>query len=71
MLWNPEDSHIEGHRRASGGSSSGPAWKDIKFVSPEQVPEITQALLDRKYDETSIRGILGENWLRVSRQVWH
>lgn len=70
-LWNPEDSHIEGHRRASGGSSPAPAWKDIKFVSPEQVPEITQALLDRKYDEKTIRGILGENWLRVARQVWH
>ena len=70
-LWNPEDAHIDGHKRASGGSSAAPAWRDIKFVEPEQVPEITQALLDRKYDEKTIRGILGENWLRIARQVWH
>jgi membrane dipeptidase len=70
-LWNPEDAHVDGHKRASGGSSAAPAWADIKFVEPEQVPEITQALLDRKYDEQTIRGILGENWLRLARQVWH
>jgi len=32
-----------------------------KIRSPEHVPEITQALFDQKYDETSIRGILGKN----------
>ncbi len=70
-LWNPVDAHVEAHKHASGGSSEAPAWADIKFVEPEQVPQITQALLDRKYDEKTIRGILGENWLRVAKQVWH
>ena len=37
---------------------------------PEAWPRITQALLDRGYDEAAIRGILGENFLRVAGQVW-
>ena len=42
----------------------------IKFVPPEQLPELTAALLQRGYKETDIRGILGENMLRVARAVW-
>jgi len=34
------------------------------------VPRLTQALLDRGYGESEIRGILGENFLRVAREVW-
>jgi membrane dipeptidase len=40
------------------------------YVDPEAWPRITQALLDRGYDEAAIRGILGENFLRVASQVW-
>lgn len=43
---------------------------DIKIAQPEQLPEITEGLLKRGYSEVDIRGVLGENWLRVARDVW-
>ena len=67
--WN-EERHVEGHRLASGGKSEAPRREDIKCVKPEGLPPLTEALIDRGYGETEIRGILGENWLRVARQVW-
>ena len=41
-----------------------------EMIAPEQIPAITEALLRRGYPESAIRGILGENLLRVARQVW-
>jgi len=40
------------------------------FVQPEQLPQLTEMLLKKGYAETAIRGILGENFLRVAREVW-
>ena len=40
------------------------------YVPPEEAPRLTQALLDRGYNEADIRGILGENFMRVARDVW-
>lgn len=42
----------------------------IKCFPPEQLPAVTEELLRRNYDEGSIRGILGENLLRVADEVW-
>lgn len=42
----------------------------IKFVAPEQLPELTEVLLRRKYSEDDIRKILGGNLLRVAEAVW-
>ena len=63
-------SHDEGYRRASGGKSEAPRFEDIKYVEPEGLPPLTEALIARDYSEGDIRRILGENWLRVARQVW-
>lgn len=43
---------------------------DESQVLPQDAPAITAELLERGYGEQEIRGILGENWLRVCRAVW-
>ncbi len=42
----------------------------LSFVEPEQFPEFTELLYQKGYSEQIIRGILGENFLRVAKQVW-
>jgi len=42
----------------------------IKFMTPEQFPEIAEGLLKRRYPENAVRGILGENFVRVAGAVW-
>jgi membrane dipeptidase len=42
----------------------------IKFVPPEALPDVTEEVLRRAYSEHEIRCVLGENLLRVARQVW-
>lgn len=44
-----------------------PPWP---FVKPEQMPRLTEILLQGGYTDDDVRGVLGENWLRVARQVW-
>lgn len=52
-------------------SANGNYTSMTKFVQPEQLPELTDAMLGYGYNEQAIRGVLGENFLRVAREVWH
>ncbi len=40
------------------------------FFQPEQLPELTEVMLANGYSDQAVHGILGENFLRVARQVW-
>ena len=42
----------------------------LAFVEPEQFPEITELLYKKGYNEQTIKGILGENFMRVAQKVW-
>ncbi|MBI1777547.1 MAG: membrane dipeptidase [Proteobacteria bacterium] len=44
-----------------------PPWQ---FVQPEQLPEVTEALMKLGYGERDVRGVMGENFLRVAAAVW-
>lgn len=48
-----------------GGGDQYPADGYIDFAPPSMLQEVTDELIRRKYDEDEIRGILGENYLRV------
>jgi len=47
-----------------------PAGEKFPYLGPDQLPATTEGLLRLGYKEVDIRGILGENFLRVARQVW-
>ena len=47
-----------------------PNWPGCHYAKPAQIPELTQAMLDRDYGEDAILDILGRNYLRVYGDVW-
>ena len=42
----------------------------IEMIRPEQLPEIADKLIKLGYADEDVRLILGENHLRIARQVW-
>ena len=45
-------------------------YHDVKFAKPDAIPHIVEGLLAKNYSDEQVKGILGENFLRVCRQVW-
>jgi membrane dipeptidase len=46
------------------------AGMPMAFASPAQLPDVRTALLERGHSEDDVRGIMGENFLRVAEEVW-
>ncbi len=44
-----------------------PPWQ---YYPPEGLPRLTDAMLAKGYADDDVRGVLGENFLRVAAQVW-
>jgi len=42
----------------------------MKVSTPEQIPELSERMLQAGYAEADIALILGGNWLRLAREVW-
>jgi membrane dipeptidase len=48
-----------------------PPWANIpELETPALMPNLTKALLEAGFNEQEVKGILGENFLRVFGQVW-
>jgi len=45
--------------------------RHTKFVQPEQIQEVVELMCRNNYSDNEIRGILGENFFRVCKQVWN
>ena len=70
-VYDPEATYYWGLAQAGGElPKSGNYSVDMPMVQPEQYPEITQELLNLGYKDEDVCKVLGENWLRVSSEVW-
>ena len=47
-----------------------PDWPGVHYAQPTQLVELTELMLGAGYGETAIRGILGQNLMRVCGAVW-
>ncbi|MGW6793673.1 dipeptidase [Streptomyces chartreusis] len=45
-------------------------WDRMEFIEPERLPAIAAEMISREYSDEAVRGILGENFLRIARNVW-
>ena len=45
-------------------------WPEINYTVPEELPRLTEKMLNHGYEDAVISGILGGNWLRLAQQVW-
>ena len=70
FIFDGED-ELEAMAAANPGMfPNAPHGDDFAMVLPEQISQLTQLMQQAGYPEAAIRGILGENYLRVVNQVW-
>jgi membrane dipeptidase len=50
--------------------AQNPDWPGFRYSRPEQLPGLTELMLQHGYTEVEIRKVLGENLRRVCRAVW-
>lgn len=71
---NWDDSYVEWLRSGrwrppAGAPASWPSWPHW-FTGPEDFPRLTEGLVAAGLDEPTLRGVLGENWLRLFDEVF-
>ncbi|WNK00933.1 dipeptidase [Thalassospiraceae bacterium LMO-JJ14] len=64
------DKTIAAGRWRSDAYPPPPHYYPEGIETPRTLSALTARLLERGYSETDVRKILGENWLRVYRDVW-
>jgi membrane dipeptidase len=47
-----------------------PDWPGVHYAHPQQLVELTALMLGAGYDQSAVRGVLGENLRRVCSAVW-
>lgn len=47
-----------------------PGMNTAEMIEPEAIAEIAEGLARKNFGDEQIRGILGENWLRIATRVW-
>ena len=69
-IFNRQDLHQAAYLPALGGRSIGPDWQWVRHFEPLDMPYLTEAMLKHGFSEMEVRGVLGENIMRVAKQVW-
>ena len=70
---NWDEGYVEwlrsGHWRPPGDTATWPEWPQW-FRGPADFPRVTEGLVAAGLDEDAVRGVLGENWLRLLDDVF-
>jgi len=61
----------EGDENRRRNPSLYPSGLDNRMLEPESLRAIIEGLARTDLSDAEIRGIIGENWLRIAEQVWH